>query len=118
MRRRLEERLQSAEERETRDKRAGKASAVSGDGSTISAPESELMPRENLRKFVAAKVFPSWKLIFKKSLLEKCVGCGGQKSRHCAAGLQREPALQPDGESAPGWVQSQCANSCKEATSE
>jgi len=44
---------------------------VSGGGSTISAPESKLMPRENLRKFVAAKVFPSWKFIFKKSLPEK-----------------------------------------------
>jgi hypothetical protein len=31
------------------------------------------MLKENLRKFVAAKVFPSWKFIFKKDLLEKCV---------------------------------------------
>jgi hypothetical protein len=31
------------------------------------------MLKENLCKFVAAKVFPSWKFIFKKDLLEKCV---------------------------------------------
>ena len=94
--RRLEERLR--EERETRDKRFGEASVVSGGGSAMSAPESELMPRENLRKFVAAKVFPSWKFIFKKSLLEKCVlaavgkshitvppGCDeNQLAQHCS----------------------------------
>jgi hypothetical protein len=69
----LEERLHEMEERETRDKRVGEASVVSGGGSAISTPENELMLRENLRKFVVAKVFPSWNFIFKKNLLEKCV---------------------------------------------
>jgi hypothetical protein len=41
--------------------------------SVLPAPANDNMLKENLRKFVAVKVFPSWKFIFKKDFLEKCV---------------------------------------------
>ena len=40
---------------------------------TVTCPTDEKFIKENLRKFVAAKVFPSWKFIFKKEQLSLCV---------------------------------------------
>ena len=77
----LDERLQSMEDKDTsRDRRMGEVSVVSGGGAEISPPENEMILKENLRKFVAGKVFPSWKFIFKKELLEKCVVAAVGKS--------------------------------------
>jgi hypothetical protein len=57
---------------EERLKNVGGVSVVSGD--TVTPPPSnEGLMKENIRKFVTGKVFPSWKFIFKKQELEKCV---------------------------------------------
>ena len=64
----MEERLKSMEDRV---KGGGGVSVVSG--STITPPVNDRILKENLRKFVAAKVFPNWKFIFKKEKLELCV---------------------------------------------
>ena len=40
---------------------------------TVTRLADEKIIKENLRKFVAAKVFPSWKFIFKKEQLRLCV---------------------------------------------
>jgi hypothetical protein len=45
---------------------------VSG-ASVLPNPANENMLKDNLRRFVASKVFPNWKFIFKKELLGKCV---------------------------------------------
>jgi hypothetical protein len=67
----MEERMRSMEERVRGDRGEGGASVVSG--ATVTAPPNERILKENLRKFVAAKVFPSWKFIFKKDKLQLCV---------------------------------------------
>jgi hypothetical protein len=50
----------------------GGVSVVSGD-KKVTPPTNERITKENLRKFVTGKVFPSWKFIFKKEELQKCV---------------------------------------------
>ena len=40
---------------------------------TVSHSTDEKIIKENLRKFVAAKIFPSWKFIFKKEQLSLCI---------------------------------------------
>ena len=68
--REMEERMKSMEARAARDRREGDDGSVV---TAISAPENDMIMKENLRRFVSAKVFPSWKFIFKKDLLDKCV---------------------------------------------
>ena len=68
--REMEERMKSMEARAARDRREGDDGSIV---TAISAPENDVIMKENLRRFVSAKVFPSWKFIFKKDLLDKCV---------------------------------------------
>jgi hypothetical protein len=70
----IEDRLKCMEERQ------GSISVVSGGGTIMTPPENEMTLKENLRKFVISKVFPSWKFIFNKRLLEKCVVAAVSKS--------------------------------------
>jgi hypothetical protein len=63
-----EERLRCMEERV---KEGGGVSVVSA--ASMAPPANERILKENLRKFVAAKVFPSWKFIFRKDKLGRCV---------------------------------------------
>lgn len=69
--RKMEERLQSMEDRVTKGGEQEGVSVVSG--ATVTPPANERILKENLRKFVAEKVFPNWKFIFKKDKLELCV---------------------------------------------
>ena len=69
--RRMEERLRTMEEKVKNSMVDGGVSVVSE--STVSRPTDENIIKENLRKFVAAKVFPSWKFLFKKEQLSLCV---------------------------------------------
>jgi hypothetical protein len=71
----IEERLRCMEEKV---KEGGGVSVVSA--ASIAPPANERILRENLRKFVAAKVFPSWKFIFKKEKLGRCVTAAISKS--------------------------------------
>jgi hypothetical protein len=65
------ERMRTMEEMVRRGMNDGGVSMASGD--TVTPPTNERMTKENLRKFVTGKVFPSWKFIFKKEELEKCL---------------------------------------------
>ena len=76
----IDERLQTMEDWGTRERRMEEVSVVSGAGAEISPPENEKILKENLRKFVAGKVFPSWKFIFRQNILEKCVVAAVGKS--------------------------------------
>jgi hypothetical protein len=71
----IEERLRCMEERVNE---GGGVSVVSA--ASIAPPANERILKENLRKFVAAKVFPSWKFIFKKDKLGRCVTAAISKS--------------------------------------
>jgi hypothetical protein len=66
----IEQRMKSMEDR-VRGGDEGGVSVVSG--ATLTPPVNGRMLKENLRKFVAAKVFPNWKFIFKKEKLGDCV---------------------------------------------
>jgi hypothetical protein len=70
----IEVRVKSMEERQ------GGVTVVSAGATMETTPENEMILKENLRKFVTSKVFPSWKFIFKKELLEKCVVAAVSKS--------------------------------------
>jgi hypothetical protein len=70
----IEDRIKSVEDRQ------GEVSVVSAGATSATAPENEKIMKENLRRFVTTKVFPSWKFIFKKELLEKCVVAAVSKS--------------------------------------
>jgi hypothetical protein len=70
----IEDRLRWMEERQ------GGIGVVSGGGTVKMPLENEMMLKENLRKFVISKVFPSWMFIFNKRLLEKCVAAAVNKS--------------------------------------
>ena len=74
----MEERLKSMEDREER--RLGEVSVVGGVEVPVESPESEMILKENLRKFITAKAFPSWQFIFKKNQLGKCVLAAVSKS--------------------------------------
>lgn len=67
----MEDWMKNMEERVDRGKDDGGVSVVSG--ATSTPPANERILKENLRKFVGAKVFPSWKFIFKKEKLGMCV---------------------------------------------
>jgi hypothetical protein len=71
---RIEDRLRCMEERQ------GGISVVSGGGTITTPLENEMTLKENMRKFVISKVFPSWKFIFNKRLLETCVVVAVSKS--------------------------------------
>ena len=71
----IEERLRCMEEKV---KEGGGVSVVSA--ASIAPPANERILKENLRKFVGAKVFPSWKFIFKKEKLGRCVTAAISKS--------------------------------------
>jgi hypothetical protein len=69
----VEERMKNMEELLNRGgRKVGDLSVVSG-ASSVLAPANEDMLKENLRKFVAERVFPSWKFIFRNDLLQQCV---------------------------------------------
>jgi hypothetical protein len=69
----VEERMKNMEEQLNRGgRKVGDLSVVSG-ASSVLAPANEDMLKENLRKFVAERVFPSWKFIFRNDLLQQCV---------------------------------------------
>jgi hypothetical protein len=70
--RRMEERLRMMEEKVKTSMADGGVSVVS-ETSLLTRPTDEKIIKENLRKFVAVKVFPSWKFIFKKEQLSLCV---------------------------------------------
>jgi hypothetical protein len=70
--RRMEERLRMMEEKVKTSMADGGVSVVS-ETSLLTRPTDEKIIKENLRKFVAEKVFPSWKFIFKKEQLSLCV---------------------------------------------
>ena len=70
----IEDRIKSVEDRQ------GEVSVVSAGATSATSPENEKILKENLRRFVTTKVFPSWKFIFKKELLEKCVVAAVSKS--------------------------------------
>jgi hypothetical protein len=67
----IEKRMKSMEDRVRGGGDEGGVSKVSG--ATLTPPVNGRMLKENLRKFVAAKVFPNWKFIFKKEKLGDCV---------------------------------------------
>ena len=67
----LEGRINTMEAEFHKNQNEGQLSVVSGN--TVAPPSNEKLMVENLRTFVAAKVFPSWKFIFKKELLLNCV---------------------------------------------
>ena len=67
----LEGRIKNMEAVFQRKQNEGELSVVSG--SSVLPPSNDKLTVENLRTFVAAKVFPSWKFIFKKELLVNCV---------------------------------------------
>jgi hypothetical protein len=67
----MEVRMRSMEERATREEDDEGATMVSG--ATATPPPNERIVKENLRKFVVAKVFPNWKFTFKKEKLGMCV---------------------------------------------
>ena len=69
--RRMEERLRTMEERVKKSMVDGGVSVVSE--ATVIRPTDEKIIKENLRKFVTAKVFPGWKFIFKKEKLGMCI---------------------------------------------
>jgi hypothetical protein len=70
--RRMEERLRMMEEKMKTSMADGGVSVVS-ETSLLTRPTDEKIIKENLRKFVAVKAFPSWKFIFKKEQLSLCV---------------------------------------------
>ena len=67
----MEKRMRKMEDKVGGGGGEGGASVVSG--ATVAPPPNERLLKENLRKFVAAKVFPNWKFIFKKEKLGLCV---------------------------------------------
>jgi hypothetical protein len=71
----VEERMKNMEEllNNRGGRKVGDLSVVSGASSVFLAPANEDMLKENLRKFVAERVFPSWKFIFRNDLLQQCV---------------------------------------------
>ena len=70
---RMEERIRMMEERVKTSMVDGGGVSVVSETSELTRPTDEKIIKENLRKFVAVKVFPSWKFIFKKEQLSLCV---------------------------------------------
>ena len=70
---RMEERIRMMEEKVKTSMVDGGGVSVVSETSELTRPTDEKIIKENLRKFVAVKVFPSWKFIFKKEQLGLCV---------------------------------------------
>ena len=70
---RMEERIRMMEEKVKTSMVDGGGVSVVSETSVLTRPTDEKIIKENLRKFVAVKVFPSWKFIFKKEQLSLCV---------------------------------------------
>jgi hypothetical protein len=75
----MEVRMRSMEERATREEDDEGATMVSG-ATGVTLPPNERILKENLRKFVAAKVFPNWKHMLEKDKLGSCVVSAVAKS--------------------------------------
>jgi hypothetical protein len=67
----MEERIRNMEDKVKEVGSCAGGTVVSGE--SVTPPPNERILKENLRKFVAAKVFPKWKFIFKINKLRSCV---------------------------------------------
>ena len=74
----MEERIETMEEKASKSADEGGESVASG--AAVTRPGNERSMKENLRKFVAAKAFLSWKFILKKDRLGSCIVLAINKS--------------------------------------